>query len=118
MEPIFDQRGRVCGWMANSNIYDLSGRAVAFLASDAVHSFKDGAVLGWNDDGVFWDREGHAVAFFKGGRAGPAKPTIQAVPPAPARIEVPTRPPLRPAPATSARSSAWSRFAWSEFIRA
>ena len=115
-EPIFDQRGRVVGWLYNQVIYDAETRYRARLRNNAVYSFT-AIYLGHVDRGFFRDRAGFAVAFLSDAEGGPILPgceTASLPTPLPA-APVPPLPSASPRPATPRWD--WSPLTWDEFLR-
>lgn len=55
MQPLYDHRGDVVGWLDGSELLDLKGVYRAFLSGPNIHSCRDGRHVGWLDDG--WVRD-------------------------------------------------------------
>lgn len=116
-EPIFDQSGRVVGWLYNQVIFDTDKRYRARIRNGAVYSFT-AMYLGQLDRGFFRDRAGLAVAFLSDAEGEPVLPRCEA---APMPIGLPTAP-VPPLPSSSPIHATprgdWSSLTWDEFLRA
>ncbi|WP_420811057.1 4-fold beta flower protein [Diaminobutyricibacter tongyongensis] len=52
MTPVFDRRGRVCGWIASDRVLDLRGQTIGWV--HGTHFFsRRGHTLGHFSDGFF-----------------------------------------------------------------
>lgn len=115
VEPIFDRSGATVGWLLDDTVRDLSGRAVAFISSGALFSYRP-EHLGYFSDGFFRDRQGAAVAFLSRHGLGPLAPIprVPPVPPVPQIAPIPPIPPIAPIPQIP--SSVWSPVTWPSFL--
>jgi hypothetical protein len=90
-QPIWDRRGRACGWLDGETVRDSHGTARAFLAGEAVISYRGKGFIGWYTDQVFRDRRGRGVAFLDGA-AGMTIPARGGIPGQPGFGGLPGRP--------------------------
>ena len=105
MTPIYDANGRVCAWLLDDTLRNLSGRVIAFLRDEHIYGVT-GRHLGIWDDGNIRDHRGDVMAWLVGARGGPVKP-VPGVPPVP---PVPNVPPVPAVP-----TFGWSRLDFEGF---
>ncbi|MFO0619409.1 MAG: hypothetical protein U0414_42865 [Polyangiaceae bacterium] len=89
MDPIFDRRGSVVGWLTGDHIVGSTNSYVAYLRGEIVQSMS-GRHLGSFSKGFFRDHQGGAVAFVRGATGGPITPIVSSFTP------MPPVPPIRP----------------------
>lgn len=117
MEPIFDRRGLVRGWLKDDRIFDPTGRPVAFLNGMSVVSYR-GREVGKFQSGFLRDLRGGAIAFVRGASRGPVLP-VPSVPPVPPVPAVPPVPPVPPVPSVPAVPGlGWSQIGWDQLFGA
>jgi hypothetical protein len=116
VEPIFDQTGKVLGWLFNHVVYDRQRRYRALVRNGAVYAYT-GRYLGYLDQEVFRDRSGQAVAVLSGAQGRPVPPIFETAPEA---SSLPT-PPIPPLPGTPPELPTprlgWSLVRWDGFLR-
>jgi len=115
MEPIFNSRGQVVGWLKGDLVLDRNNRYRALVRNGNVFSFR-GAHLGTFDSGFFRDKSGHCVSFLKGAQGGPITPITQIspIPPIPPVAPIAPIPPIPPIPPIGSLS--WSYQDWEGFL--
>ena len=115
MDPIFDRRGQIAGWLRGNVVHDRQSQPRAFIHEDAVFTYQ-GIYLGRLQRGYFRDQSGNAVAFMRGASGGPVPPipTIPPVPIMPPSAPTAPIPPLAPVPTLPTFS--WSSVSWDAFI--
>ena len=129
MEPIFDNQGKLAGWLDGAVVRDTVLRHRAFVAHESVYSYRDGKCLGKSvhsyqggkylgrfAEGFLRDKSGRAVTFLEDAAGGPILPTcsipaVPGVPPAAPVAPVPVVPPVPP-PVTIG----WSPQSWESFL--
>lgn len=110
MEPIYDAKGKVYGWVdrQTGRIINLRGKHVAFVDGDSVFSWN-GKHIGWWQNDHIRNQSGQVAVFLRGASGlGPAIPALAATPARPAIAAVPARPALSARPARSARKTSWA----------
>jgi len=118
MEPIFNFRAQIVGWLEDEIAFGNDGCPVAFIQDGAVFAAKNGHYLGQSDSGVFRDRLGCIVAFVRGSAPCATFTTPQDMRPAPTiqsravpgPAPVPAGPPHRADPLLNKSSLDWERF--------
>jgi len=118
MEPIFNFRAQIVGWLEGEIAFNGNGYPMAFLSGGAVFAVDSGHYLGQSDSGVFRDRLGCIVAFVRGSAPCAALTTPQETRPPPCiqsralpdHSPVPTSSPHRAEPLLNKSSLDWERF--------
>jgi hypothetical protein len=115
MEPIFDCRGEVVGWLHRRFVYSAQGRPRAVVRGSVVGSFAP-SFIGWFVGGFFLDIDGAAVGWTRAARGGltTPPPALPGEPPYPQFAmapALPALPPVRPLPARR-----WSTVAWATYL--
>jgi hypothetical protein len=115
MEAIMDRDGRTVAWRRRDVVYDLSGRALAFVF-DRNLFWRDGSHIGRVEDGLYRDPDGHVLAFEHGATGGPLLPAPQRAPVAPRPELRPPVPRFAPAPPAPMRRVSWSPQTWEALV--
>lgn len=117
MDPIFDRKGHVVGWLLHGAILNQRPTYRAFLLDGRVYSYG-ARYLGEFSGGFFRDQAGRAVAFLRGATSGPLTPITQIppvppIPPIRPITPIPPIPPIAPIPLLN-----WSDLTWEQFLSA
>jgi hypothetical protein len=115
MEPVFDQSGKVVGWLRGDRLLDPRGQHVAFLRNYWLISYR-GAYLGRFYKAWFRDLKGQAVGFMRRPSGLPTPPATEEPPPPPEPAPAPRTPVFGVPPMAVRPAPVWSKLAWDVFV--
>jgi hypothetical protein len=111
MEPLFERRGQVYGWLRpeTGDIFSRRGHPVGFIVDGSVYSYRRSLHLGWWNNGHMRDHRGAVVVFTRDATGLiVGKPGLAGVPGMPGLAGLPGRPGLPGIPGRPADSGGWA----------
>ena len=117
-KPMYNSTGWPVGWLVGDVLYDLDGKARAFVKGEALFSYES-EHLGGFSEGFLRDSAGDPVAFIDSAQGGPDLPeTLEPVRALPALQEPPPQPEAEAEAGVPASqgSTRWSELAFNSLL--
>ena len=110
-KSMYNSTGWPVGWLVGNVLYDLDGKARAFVKDEEVFSYES-EHLGGFSNGFLRDSAGDAVAFIDSAQGGPDLPeTLEPERPLPSLDEPPPQPEAEAGESAPQGSTRWSELA-------